>query len=95
MVTVATPAPAKSKSTRYLVIVAVAVLALIAGWMLGGGKTVKKEVAYIAGMEEYVYGCPLVMMDVSRQMLTAASSTGEYAAPINSLPTLHIRLTPE
>ncbi len=34
-------------------------------------------------MEEYVYGFPLVMMDVTKGVLTAASKTGELKAPIN------------
>ena len=33
---------------------------------------VREEVAYLYGMESYVYGYPLVMMDVTRQVLTAA-----------------------
>ena len=38
---------------------------------------VREEVAYLLGMEAYVYGYPLVMMDVTREVLTAA--------PINQL----------
>jgi hypothetical protein len=84
MATGTVPVP-KTKSTgaRSLLILALVALALIAGWLLGGGKKVKQEVAYVAGMEEYVYGYPLVMMDVTREVLTAAPSSGEFAAPIN------------
>jgi hypothetical protein len=58
----------KSRTNRYGIILALVALALLAGWLLGGGKKVKQEVAYVAGMEEYVYGYPLVMMDVTRQL---------------------------
>jgi hypothetical protein len=73
----------KSRTTRYVVTLGLVALALLAGWMLGGGRKVKEEVAYVAGMEEYVYGYPLVMMDVTREVLTATSNSGEFAAPIN------------
>ena len=46
---------------------------------------VREEVAYIYGMESYVYGYPLVMMDVTRDVLTAAPAPNAEgtAAPIN------------
>ena len=34
-------------------------------------------------MEGYVYGFPLVMMDVTREAITATSKSSEYKAPIN------------
>jgi hypothetical protein len=48
---------------------------------------VREEVAYIFGMEAYVYGYPLVMMDVTREVLTAAPAPNAEgtAAPINQL----------
>jgi hypothetical protein len=48
---------------------------------------VKEEVAYFLGLESYVYGYPLVVMDVSRQVLTAtpAPNSEGTAAPINQL----------
>jgi hypothetical protein len=53
-----------------------------AGW----GKA-KEEIAYIRGMESYVYGYPLVVMDVTRQVMTAAPAPNAEgtAAPINQL----------
>ena len=47
-----------------------------AGW-------VKEQIAYVYGMYAYAYGFPLVMMDVTRQVMTAAPRSGEYSAPIN------------
>jgi hypothetical protein len=46
---------------------------------------VREEVAYLLGMESYVYGYPLVMMDVTREVLTAAPAPNAEgtAAPIN------------
>src|SRR6516165_4626381 len=48
---------------------------------------IREEVAYLLGMEAYVYGYPLVMMDVTREVLTAAPApnTEGTAAPINQL----------
>src|SRR5215471_6298005 len=44
---------------------------------------VREEVAKLLGMEAYVYGFPLVIMDLTRQVTTATPTSGEYAAPIN------------
>jgi hypothetical protein len=38
---------------------------------------------HVFGMYAYAYGFPLVMMDVTRRVLTAAARSGEYSAPIN------------
>ena len=44
---------------------------------------IKEGRAYLQGPSGYVYGLPLVMMDVTREVMTAASRSGEYSAPIN------------
>jgi len=44
---------------------------------------VKEEAAYVVGMEEYVYGFPLLISDLTRQVETAAPTAGGLAAPIN------------
>jgi hypothetical protein len=41
----------------------------------------REQAAYLFGMYGYAYGFPLVMMDVTRQVMTAAPSSGEYSAP--------------
>jgi hypothetical protein len=56
---------------------------------------VKEEVAYVAGMEEYVYGYPLVMMDVTREVTTAAPNSGEYSAPINQFARIRTYVNPD
>jgi hypothetical protein len=43
------------------------------------------ELAYLLGVEAYVYGFPLVMMDVTNGILTAASKSGEYSDPSTSI----------
>ena len=85
----------KSKMTRYPVILGLVVLALIVGWMLGGGNKVKEGAAYVVGLEEYVYGYPIVTMDVTREVLTAASTSGEYSAPINQFARIRTYVSPD
>src|SRR5215813_11329670 len=53
----------------------------------------REEVAYLLGMESYVYGYPLVMMDVTRGVLTAAPAPNAEgtAAPINQLEDAALR----
>ena len=69
----------------------IAGLVVIASVVLGLGscrkaeEKTKEEVAYVVGIEEYVYGFPLVMSDVTRQVLTAVPTAGELSAPINQV----------
>jgi hypothetical protein len=74
--------------------VGVALLALFmscgsSAWSLreGGG--------YLLGEEAYVYGFPLVMMDVTREVLTAAHEAGEYSAPINQFARIRTYVNPD
>jgi hypothetical protein len=56
---------------------------------------VKQEAAYLFGVEEYVYGFPLVMTDVTRQVITAVPKAGEYYAPINQLLKMRSYVDPD
>ena len=56
---------------------------------------VKQEVAELVGMEEYVYGFPLVIMDATRQVVTAVPKAGEYYAPINQLLRMRSYVNPD
>jgi hypothetical protein len=85
----------KSNAKRYLLILALVILAVIVGWFLGGGNKAKEGVAYIVALEEYVYGYPLVMMDVTRELLTATPTTGQYAAPINQFGRIRTYVNPD
>jgi hypothetical protein len=50
-----------------------------------GGCALWKEYVdgYIYGLESYVYGFPLVMMDVTKDVSTAVPSAGKITAPVN------------
>ena len=56
---------------------------------------VKEEIAYLLGMECYVYGFPLVLMDVTNAVLTATSKSGEYKAPINQFGRIRTYVSPD
>ncbi len=77
-----------------LLMLAIASLTLLMS-MIGCG-VVKEGEAYIYGMESYVYGYPLVMMDVTREVLTAAPAPNETgtAAPINQLAKMPTYVSP-
>jgi len=45
----------------------------------------KAALAYVLGLESYVYGFPLVMMDTTKEVIAATSKAGAYSAPINQL----------
>jgi hypothetical protein len=56
---------------------------------------VKEQIAYIYGMYAYAYGFPLVMMDVTRQVMTAAPRSGEYSAPVNQFHRIRDFVSPD
>jgi hypothetical protein len=56
---------------------------------------VKEEIAYLLGMECYVYGFPLVLMDVTNGVMTATSKSGEYKAPINQFGRMRGYVSPD
>jgi hypothetical protein len=59
----------------------------ITGDLKDVAEDVREAAAYFLGMESYVFGYPLVMMDVTRDVLTAApaaNADGTAAPSINS-----------
>jgi len=71
--------------------------ALMAVFLSSGASawTLRGEAGYLLGEEEYVYGFPLVMMDVTREVTTAASKSGQYAAPINQFAHIRTYVNPD
>jgi hypothetical protein len=65
-------------------------------YVIGCG-VVKEGEAYLYGMESYVFGYPLVMMDVTREVLTAAAAPNAEgtAAPINHLAKMPHYVSPD
>src|SRR6476469_644544 len=57
----------------------------------------RAEGAYYVGLESYVYGYPLVMMEVTREVLTAAPAPNAEgtAAPINQLAKMPHYVSPD
>lgn len=56
----------------------VLLVALVAGY-----PWIKEQIAYVRGLQAYLYGLPLVMTDVSNDVMTATSKAGDFRAPIN------------
>ena len=78
----------KRKALAAVSSISLAVALLFAGCQKAEQK-LQGEEAYILGQESYVYGFPLVMMDVTRQVQTAADNPGEYSAPLNQFSMMH------
>jgi hypothetical protein len=49
----------------------------------GGCGLVKEGQAWLYGLEAYIYGFPLIMMDVTKDVSTAVPTAGEITAPVN------------
>jgi hypothetical protein len=56
---------------------------------------VQEGAGLIRGMEEYVYGFSLVMMDVTKAVMTATPNSGEYSAPINQFARIRTVVSPD
>jgi len=71
--------------------------ALMAVFLSSGASawSLREEAGYLLGEEEYGYGFPLVMMDVTREVTTAASKSGQYAAPINQFARIRSYVNPD
>jgi hypothetical protein len=69
----------------------------IAGELKDLADDVREAAAYFLGMESYVFGYPLVMMDVTRDVLTAAPAPNAdgTAAPINQLAKMPTYVSPD
>jgi hypothetical protein len=72
--------------------------AFAAGPVLRGLEDIKQgaeeEVAYVLALEAYVYGFPLVMMDMTKAVMTAASKSEQYKAPINQFGRMRTYVDP-
>ena len=81
----------KSKLWRYATIGALTVACLSVLIIVSCKKAeqaeqgISEEIAYVRGLESWVYGYPIVLMDVTRQVITAvpAPNVDGTAAPIN------------
>jgi hypothetical protein len=74
---------------------AIAVLAVLFLSTSASAWSLREDAAYLLGEEEYVYGFPLVMMDVTREVITATAKSGEYAAPINQFARIRTYVSPD
>jgi len=72
-----------------------ALASVIAITMFTGCGTVKQTKAYINGMYGYAYGFPLVMMDVTKDVVTATNRSGEYKSPMNQFGRIRTYVDPD
>jgi len=49
----------------------------------GGCGLLREGRAWLYGLEAYIYGFPLIMMDLTKQVSTAVPTAGEITAPVN------------
>src|SRR5262245_2594328 len=66
-----------------LAAIGVALLVAYPGYWL-----VKEGRAWLYGLEVYLYGFPLIMMDLTKEQATAVPTTGEITAPVNQFATM-------
>ena len=79
-------------SKRFLIFKVTMLASLLTVASLSGCQKAKEEAkegeGLVLGMETYVYGFPMVLMDLTRQVQTATPTAGELSAPINQLQRL-------
>jgi hypothetical protein len=69
-----------SRKKRWLLVVLI-VVALVT--LVGGYWYLTEGWAWLYGTEVYIYGFPMIMMDLTKDTSTAASKPGEFTAPVN------------
>jgi hypothetical protein len=57
--------------------------------------TIREGAGYLIGEQAYVYGFPLVMMDVTRRVVTATARSAEYKAPVNQFGRMRTYVNPD
>ena len=67
----------------------------IVSTMLTGCGTVKETKAYVNGMYSYGYGFPLVIMDVTKDVVSATNRSGEYKTPMNQFGRMRTLVDPD
>jgi hypothetical protein len=90
----------KSKLWRYATMSAVTAACLSLMFTASSQKAeqgITEEVAYLRGMESGVYGYPIVLMDVTRQVLTAAPAPNAEgtAAPMDQFAKMPHYVSPD
>jgi len=78
-VTEASTSERKGRKRGWLIALAVAVV-LAAG---GGWFWHKEGRAWFYGVQAYVYGFPMIVMDLTKEAATAVPTSGEFTAPVN------------
>ena len=87
----------KTKRGKKGKVIALALVVMIAG---GGWWAWKEGRPWLYGIQAYIYGFPLVVMDLTRQDSTAVPTPGEVTAPVNQFsvmthyPDVSFRLIP-
>ena len=66
-----------SKKWKIIIIVLLVILSVAGWWVWEEGRP------WYYGIQAYIYGFPLVVMDVTREVSTAVLTPGEISAPVN------------
>ena len=90
----------KSKLWRYATMGAVTAVCVSVMFLASCQKAeqeISEEVAYLRGLESWVYGYPIVLMDVTRQVLTAAPAPNAEgtAAPMDQFAKMPHYVSPD
>lgn len=83
------------KKIWFAAMLGVTLLVVLLTFGCGAKEKIKEEAAYVYGMEEYVYGFPLVLMDVTKDVVTATAKTEEYKAPMNQFGRIRTYVNPD
>jgi hypothetical protein len=70
----------KSPRTKRWKPIALAALIIAAG---AGWWVLKEGLPWIHGIQAYIYGFPMIMMDLTKEAATAVPASGEFTAPVN------------
>jgi len=70
-------------------------LSAIAAALVASCSKVEEVKSDFYALESYIYGFPLVLMDVTRAVTTATPTSGEYKAPLNQFARIRTVVSPD
>jgi hypothetical protein len=83
------------RSRRDITRVAALAVGMSVTMLFASCSKVVEERGHILGMLDYVYGFPLVMMDVTKDVITATPTSGQYKAPMNQFGRIRTYVDPD
>ncbi|HEX8800706.1 MAG TPA: DUF1254 domain-containing protein [Terriglobales bacterium] len=83
-----------SRRRKWLYVLVALVVVVVVG-LIALYPWITEEIAYVRGIQAYVYGFPLVLMDITKGKVSAVHKSEQYYAPINQFFRMRTYVDPD